>query len=54
MIPITRMHEDGYVVYPDVNVITEMVDLIASSRVYEANATVLSAAKDMINRSLDI
>jgi len=46
--------EDGYVVYPDVNTITEMVDMIAASRAYEANATVLSAAKDMINRSLDI
>ena len=46
--------EDGYVVYPDINVVTEMVDMIASSRAYEANATVLSAAKDMINRSLQI
>ena len=46
--------EDGYVVYPDVNVITEMVDMIAASRAYEANATVLNAAKDMVNRSLDI
>ena len=46
--------EDGYVVYPDVNVITEMVDMISASRAYEANATVLNAAKDMVNRSLDI
>ncbi|MBT3342350.1 MAG: flagellar basal body rod protein FlgC [Gemmatimonadetes bacterium] len=46
--------EDGYVVYPDINVVTEMVDMIASSRAYEANATVLSAAKDMVNRSLQI
>ena len=46
--------EDGYVVYPDINIVTEMVDMIASSRAYEANATVLSAAKDMINRSLEI
>ena len=46
--------EDGYVVYPDINVVTEMVDMIAASRAYEANATVLSAAKDMVNRSLDI
>lgn len=46
--------EDGYVAYPDINVVTEMVDMIAASRAYEANATVLSAAKDMINRSLDI
>lgn len=46
--------EDGYVMYPDINVVTEMVDMIASSRAYEANATVLSAAKDMVNRSLEI
>ncbi len=46
--------EDGYVVYPDINVITEMVDMIAASRAYEANVTVMGAAKDMINRSLDI
>ena len=46
--------EDGFVVYPDINVITEMVDMISASRAYEANATVLSAAKDMVNRSLDI
>lgn len=46
--------EDGYVVFPDINVVTEMVDMIAASRAYEANATVMSAAKDMVNRSLDI
>jgi len=46
--------EDGYVLYPDVNVITEMVDMIAASRAYEANVTVMSAAKDMVNRSLEI
>ena len=46
--------EDGYVMYPDINVVTEMVDMISSSRAYEANATVLSAAKDMVNRSLEI
>ena len=46
--------EDGYVMYPDINVITEMVDMIASSRAYEANVTVMTAAKDMVNRSLEI
>jgi len=46
--------EDGYVVYPDVNGITEMVDIIAASRAYEANVTAMNASKDMINRSLDI
>lgn len=46
--------EDGYVVYPDINVVTEMVDLIAASRAYEANVTAMSAAKDMTNKALSI
>ena len=46
--------EDGYVSYPDINVITEMVDMIAASRAYEANVTAMNAAKDMVNRSLEI
>lgn len=46
--------EDGYVVYPDINVVTEMVDMIAASRAYEANVTAMNAAKDMVNRALDI
>ena len=46
--------EDGYVVFPDINVVTEMVDMISASRAYEANVTVMSAAKDMVNRSLEI
>ena len=46
--------EDGMVVFPDINVITEMTDMIASSRAYEANVTVINAAKDMTNRALDI
>ena len=48
------VREDGYVAYPDINVITEMVDMIAASRAYEANVTVMGAAKDMVNRALDI
>jgi flagellar basal-body rod protein FlgC len=46
--------EDGMVLYPDVNVITEMVDMIAASRAYEANITVMNAAKDMTNKALEI
>ncbi len=46
--------EDGYVVYPDINVVTEMVDMIAASRAYEANVTAMSASKDMIQRALEI
>ncbi len=46
--------EDGYVVYPDLNVVTEMVDMITASRAYEANVTAMNAAKDMIQRALEI
>lgn len=46
--------EDGYVVFPDINVVTEMVDMIAASRGYEANVTALNASKDMIMKALEI
>lgn len=44
----------GYVSYPNVDVVMEMVDLIAASRAYEANATVIEAAKGNFMRSLAI
>ncbi|MCQ2575664.1 MAG: flagellar basal body rod protein FlgC [Treponema sp.] len=44
----------GYVEYPNVNIVNEMVNLIASSRAYEANATVIDGAKDMFTAALDI
>ena len=44
----------GYVSYPNVDVVAEMVDLIAASRAYEANATVLESAKSSFLRSLQI
>ncbi len=46
--------EDGYVVYPDINIITEMVDMIAASRAYEANVTTIDASKSMYSRALEI
>lgn len=45
---------DGYVSYPNVNVVMEMVDLIAASRAYEANATVLEAAKNGMMRAVQL
>jgi len=44
----------GYVEYPNVNIVNEMVDLIAASRAYEANATVIDGAKDMFSAALNI
>ena len=46
--------DDGYVVYPDINIVTEMVDMITASRSYEANVTTLDTSKNMFTRALDI
>ena len=45
---------DGFVEYPNVDVNTELVDLMIARRVHEANATVFHAAKDMLRRAIDI
>jgi len=44
----------GYVEYPNVNIVTEMVDLIAASRAYEANAAIANGAKAMFMKALEI
>ena len=44
----------GYVAYPNVSVMHEMVDLLSASRAYEANVTAINAAKDMSLRALQI
>ena len=46
--------KEGYVEYPNVDIVTEMVDLISASRAYEANLAVVNGAKDMFQRALDI
>lgn len=46
--------EDGYLLLPNVNPITEMVDMIAASRAYEANISAVQTAKDMFNDALKI
>jgi flagellar basal-body rod protein FlgC len=45
---------EGYVEMPNVDVVTEMVDLIAASRAYEANASIIDGSKAMFQRALDI
>ena len=44
----------GYVSMPNVNPVTEMVDLISASRSYEANVTAMQTAKQMFTKTLDI
>ena len=46
--------KNGYVKMPNVNPVNEMVDLITAQRSYEANVTAMSAAKQMITKSLDV
>ncbi|MDR1252323.1 MAG: flagellar basal body rod protein FlgC [Treponema sp.] len=45
---------EGYVELPNVDVVTEMVDLISASRSYEANASIIEGSKAMFQRALDI
>ncbi len=45
---------DGYVRYPNVSVTDEMVGLMDSRRMYEANATVFQATKSMLKAAIDI
>lgn len=46
--------EEGYVDLPNVNIVEEMVDMIAASRAYEANATVAENVKSMMQSAMNI
>jgi flagellar basal-body rod protein FlgC len=46
--------QQGYVRMPNVDTVTEMVDLIDAQRAYEANVTAMSAAKQMFAKTLEI
>ena len=45
---------EGYLLLPNVNPITEMVDMITASRAYEANISAVQTAKDMFTQALKI
>jgi flagellar basal-body rod protein FlgC len=45
---------DGFVSYPDINPLTEMVDLMGATRSYGANASAIQAEKNMIASSFEI
>jgi flagellar basal-body rod protein FlgC len=46
--------KDGYVAYPAINPAMEMVDLMGSVRAYQLNASAVTAAKQMIQQTIDI
>lgn len=45
---------EGFVEYPNVDVTTELVNLMVARRIHEANATVFQAAKSMLKKALEI
>jgi len=47
-------NDDGYVAYPNINPVVEMVDLIEAMRSYEANVSAFTAHKDIDTKTLDI
>ncbi|MCR5272400.1 MAG: flagellar basal body rod protein FlgC [Lachnospiraceae bacterium] len=46
--------ENGYVTYPNVNIVTEMTNLIDASRAYEANVTAFNTSKAIASAGLNI
>lgn len=47
-------NKDGYVAYPNINPVIEMVDLIEAMRSYEANVSAFKSQKDIDTKTLDI
>ncbi|MGE4262981.1 MAG: flagellar basal body rod protein FlgC [Desulfovibrio sp.] len=60
--PMKMVHEpghpdadkDGYVTYPDINVVEEMANMITTMRSYEANVQAIQDTKAMFNKALQI
>lgn len=46
--------EEGYVTYPNVNIVEEMANMISASRSFQTNVDVMQAAKDMMQRVLTL
>ena len=46
--------EDGYVAYPNVNILEEMVDMMTTSRMYEANTNVVRTTRQLADTALSI
>jgi flagellar basal-body rod protein FlgC len=45
---------DGYVAMPNIELVSEMVDMIEATRAYEANVTALNSSKSMAVKALEI
>jgi len=49
-----KADQNGYVYYPNVNIVAEMADMIAASRSYQTNTEVFNNAKQMVLQSLNL
>lgn len=49
-----KADDDGYVYYPNVNVVEEMADMMSSSRSFQTNAEVMNTAKSMMQRVMTL
>lgn len=49
-----KADEEGYVHYPNVNVVEEMTNMISASRSFQVNVDVMNAAKQMVQRVLTL
>ncbi|MCH8497262.1 MAG: flagellar basal body rod protein FlgC [Marinobacter sp.] len=47
-------NEDGYVFYPNVNIVEEMADMMSSSRSFQMNVDIMNTAKSMMQRILTL
>ena len=47
-------NKDGYVAMPNIDVISEMVDMVTTTRSFEANITAMNAAKSMALRAIEL
>lgn len=46
--------EEGYVSYPDINVVEEMTNMLQAMRAYEANVSTITTSKNMFSKALEI
>ncbi len=46
--------KEGYVLLPNINLMSEMVDMISASRAYESNVTAVNSSKNMAEKALEI
>ena len=47
-------NEQGYVMYPNVNVVEEMADMLSASRSFQTNVSIMDSAKTMMQRLLTL